>query len=101
MVLTGRVTGRSFVYAESAIATDRLPARCRSRWRRAGTRSAECCSTTSSPCAGISFPAPWWPGMPSRTGGNLLDDVVLARRYRLIVDGTPAMVISEWFLPRR
>lgn len=98
VVLAGRVTGTSFVYAESAIAADRLPRSVRSRLQASRDPIGRVLLDHEIALRRHPLPGPVVARHADRTGGSLLDDVVLARRYRLIVDGAPAMVISEWFL---
>ena len=98
VVLAGRVTGRNFVYAESAIAADRLPGPVRSRLEASRDPIGRVLLDHELALRRHQLPGPVVARHADRTGGTLLDVVVLARRYRLIVDGAPAMVISEWFL---
>ena len=30
---------------------------------------------------------------------HAIDDAVQSRRYRIVVEGAPVMIVSEWFLP--
>lgn len=98
-VLHGRTTGRPYVYAESTIAADRLPA-------EVGRRLA----TTSDPIGrllvehGLSVArTPLGPVHPAELVADpglarAVGNAVYARRYRIDVAGRPAMIISEWFL---
>jgi chorismate lyase len=98
VLLTGRATGRSFVYAESTIAAGRLPGSVRLRLETSrdpigrvlldhhlGVRRED---------FGGTGPSKGFDGEKV----TLLRRAVLSRRYRIILDGAPAMVVSEWFL---
>ena len=98
VVLAGRFTGRAFVYAESAIAPDRLPGSVRSRLEASRDPIGRVLLDHHITPIRDQLDGPVAARHAEQTRLTLLDDVVLARRYRLIVDGTPVMVVSEWFL---
>jgi len=97
VVLAGRVTGRNFVYAESAIAVDRLPRSVRTRLEASRDPIGRVLLDHD---IALSRDVLAGPVVARHAQPTLvaLPDVVLARRYRIIVDGAPAMVVSEWFL---
>jgi chorismate-pyruvate lyase len=98
-VLRGRASAQPYVYAESLLVPDRLPPDF--------LRHLE---ATSDPIGrilareGISFtrsplPPSDRPNGSQTDGAPGLDEHLLTRTYRVEVDGVPAMVIGEWFLP--
>ncbi len=98
VLLTGRISGRSFVYAESAIAVERLPA---SAWR--------CLESTREPIGRVLTECRLevrrepLPGLVVAVGNtariaDLLGGAVLSRRYRITLGSDPVIVVSEWFL---
>jgi len=98
VLLTGRRSGRDFVYAESAIAVERLPASARrllesSRDPIGRVLTKYHFEIRREPLAG-----------PVTATGNsaaiveLLNGVALARRYLITLGSDPAIVVSEWFL---
>ncbi len=99
VLLTGGTTGRVFVYAESVIATGRLP-------------PAACLrlETSRDPIGRVLVDHHLdvdrrWLGPaevvedPDERVAPLIGRAVQSRRYRITIDGRPAMIISEWFLP--
>ena len=98
VLLTGRRSGRDFVYAESAIAVERLPASARrllesSRDPIGRVLTKYHFEIRREPLAG-----------PVTATGNsaaiveLLNGVALARRYLITLGSDPAIVVGEWFL---
>jgi chorismate-pyruvate lyase len=98
VLLTGRRSGRDFVYAESAIAVERLPASARrllesSRDPIGRVITKYHFEIRREPLAG-----------PVTATGNsaaiveLLNGVALARRYLITLGSDPAIVVGEWFL---
>lgn len=98
VLLTGRISGRRFVYAESAIAVERLPASARRRLESSRDPIGRVLTkhrleVRREPLAG-----------PVVATGNtpriidLLDRAALSRRYRITLGSDPAIVVSEWFL---
>ena len=98
VLLTGRTTMRRFVYAESAIAAERLPGSVRRRLELSRDPIGRVLldhhlRVRREPLAG--------PVIAEGIGGDiatLLHGSALSRRYRIFVGNTPAMVVSEWFL---
>jgi chorismate lyase len=98
VLLTGRVSGRPFVYARSTMATERLPVTVLRRLQE-----------TSEPLGrvlvdhGVSTkrePVPE-PPAPSPDGDRVVGELggaALSRRYRIACEGTVAIDVSEWFL---
>jgi chorismate-pyruvate lyase len=98
-VLRGRRTGVGYVYAESTIAADRLPASVRHQLE-----------TTDRPIGRILVDhglvlarAPLSPGggpqlVVDGAVARAVGGAIHARRYRIDVGGRPAMAICEWFL---
>jgi len=98
VLLTGRRSGRDFVYAESAIAVERLPASARrllesSRDPIGRVLTKYHFEIRREPLAG-----------PVTATGNsaaiveLLNGVALARRYLITLGSDAAIVVGEWFL---
>jgi len=98
VLLTGRTSGRRFVYAESAIAVERLPASARRRLESSRDPIGRVLTklhleVRREPLAG-----------PVVATGNtpriidLLNRAGPSRRYRIILGSGPAIVVSEWFL---
>jgi chorismate-pyruvate lyase len=98
VLLTGRISGRRFVYAESAIAMERLPTSARRRLESSRDPIGRVLAmhrleVRREPVAG-----------PVVAVGNtariidLLDKAALSRRYRITLGSDPAIVVSEWFL---
>jgi chorismate-pyruvate lyase len=98
VLLTGRRSGRDYVYAESAIAVERLPASARrllesSRDPIGRVLTKYHFEIRREPLAG-----------PVTATGNsaaiveLLNGVALARRYLITLGSDPAIVVGEWFL---
>ena len=98
-VLQGRRSALPYMHAESLLVPSRLPA-------------AFCLQleTTSDPIGrilakeGIGFTRSPLPRPDRRHGSEfgdapVPDEHLLARTYRIDVDGVPIMVIGEWFLP--
>ena len=97
-LLTGRISGRRFVYAESAIAVERLPASARQRLKSSRDPIGRVLTkhrleVGREPLAGpeISVGTSTWII-------DLLDGAVHSRCYLMTLGGDPAIVVSEWFL---
>jgi len=98
VLLTGRTSVRTFVYAESAIAVERLPANARrllesSRDPIGRVLTKHHLEVRRDPL----------PGPVVATGNtpriiDLLERAALSRRYRITLESGPAIVVSEWFL---
>ena len=98
VLLTGRTSGRPFVYAESWLAAARLPDSVRLRLEASrdpiGRVLAECgLSIGREPLAG-----PVVPSDATARFAGLLGGAALSRRYRMTLDSRPAIVVNEWFL---
>jgi chorismate-pyruvate lyase len=98
VLLTGRATGRVFVYAESAIAAGRLPAPVRQRLERSRDPIGRVLldhrlTVRREPVAG-----PVVAETVDEETGALLRRAPLSRRYRIMIGSDPAFVVSEWFL---
>ncbi len=102
VLLTGRVTGRRFVYADSTIASGRLPLSVRRQLETGSEPIGRILSDHHLDIWREPLPAP--PADHDHTTGfhpqiaTLLASSPLARRYRLIIGTTPAMIVTEWFL---
>jgi len=99
VLLTGRRSGRRFVYAESAIAVERLPASARRRLRSSRDPIGRVLTDHGleirrEPLAGPVVAAGRAAGIVA-----LLDRAALSRRYRITLGSEPVIVVSEWFLP--
>jgi len=99
VLLTGRATGRIFVYAESVIATDRLP-----------PAACQRLETSRDPIGRVLVDYHLdvnrqWLGtipaveQPDQRVAGLIRAAVQSRRYCITIDHNPAMMVSEWFLP--
>jgi chorismate--pyruvate lyase len=99
VLLTGRGSGRAFVYACSTIAADRLPAAALRRLEE--TREPLGRVLTDLGVEARREPVPG-PPTPPPDGVRLLSELggaAMARRYRIASGGTVAVDVSEWFLP--
>lgn len=96
-VLQGRFSGRSYLAAESVLVPSRLPDGVTSRLGSSSDPIGRILAEE-----GISVRREILGGsdhLPSRLPVDAdLDGCLLARTYRLDADGTPLMVIGEWFL---
>jgi chorismate-pyruvate lyase len=97
--LRGRTSGRSYLYAETVLVPSRLPANCRQRLESSSDPigrilEEEGITITREPLGGTE------PGSApvSPEVGISVGDYLLARTYRVDAEGTPLMVITEWFL---
>ena len=97
-VLQGRTSAQPFVSAETLLVPSRLPAAFSRRLEASADPigrilAAEGIEFSRSPLPGPAPRRSWTLGaLPER------DDCLLARTYRIEIDGLAAMVISEWFL---
>jgi chorismate--pyruvate lyase len=98
-VLRGRTSGQSYLHAESLLVPSRLP-----------PGFCDQLKTSTDPIGrilgryGIEFtrtllPSPEPEQASVFSGVRVPDEHLYARTYRVAIDGEPAMVISEWFLP--
>src|SRR5665213_987528 len=97
-LLTGRISGRRFVYAESAIAVERLPASARQRLKSSRDPIGRVLTKHR-----LEVGREPLPGLVVAVGNtariiDLLDRAALSRRYRITLGSDPAIVVSEWFL---
>ncbi|MHB8431792.1 MAG: chorismate--pyruvate lyase family protein [Acidimicrobiales bacterium] len=98
-VLKGRGSGQPYVYAETTVVLSRVSERFHQRLTSSSDPigrilSEEGIGVTREPLPETSRPT--LPLLPQR--GESLGGCVLARTYRLRIEGVPSMVISEWFL---
>ncbi|MGH9719395.1 MAG: chorismate--pyruvate lyase family protein [Bryobacteraceae bacterium] len=101
ILLSGETTGRNYVYAQSQLALDRLPAGFRRElldsnkpmgrlWSEYRLETwKELLSVTRGPAPGLAAHFP---------GGEHED--MLRRQYRVVSGGRPLMIITEWFPAR-
>lgn len=97
--LQGRTSGRSYVYAESILVPSRLPGTFRLRLESSNDPigrilGEEGINTTRQPLSAPDRSTVADP--PVEAIG--IGDHLLARSYRIDAEGTPVMVIAEWFL---
>jgi chorismate-pyruvate lyase len=98
VLLTGRISGRRFVYAETAIAVERLPASARRRLESSRDPIGRVLTKHH-----LEVRREPLPGPVVATGNtpriiDLLDRAAHSRRYRITLGSGPAIVVSEWFL---
>jgi chorismate-pyruvate lyase len=98
-VLRGRTSGRPYVAAETLLVVSRLPGTVRERLEVGSDPIGRVFEEE-----GIAFtrgpivPADRAPhGLPPE-GDGVAEECLLARSYRVDVDGSPVMKVSEWFL---
>ncbi len=96
--LEGRTSGRVYLYAETVLVPGRLPNNFRRRLESSSDPigrilAQEGISVTRQPLRGSE---PRFAPVPLE--GVAVGDYLLARTYRLDAEGTPLMVITEWFL---
>jgi chorismate-pyruvate lyase len=97
--LRGRTSGRSYLYAETVLVPSRLTVNCRQRLESTSdpigrVLEEEGITVSRQPLEG---PEPGTDA-DSPQAGIAVGDYLLARTYRLDAEGTPLMVITEWFL---
>jgi chorismate-pyruvate lyase len=97
--LQGRTSGRSYLYAETVLVPSRLPATCRQRLESSSDPigrilEEEGITITREP---LEEPEPGSAPV-SPEAGIAVGDYLLKRTYRIDAEGTPLMVITEWFL---
>jgi chorismate-pyruvate lyase len=98
VVLTGRVSGRAFVYAESSIAAERIPGPVRQRLEQSRDPIGRVLVDHHLTVRREPLDGPVVPEVSAHKVGALLRESALSRRYRIMIGGGPAMVVSEWFL---
>jgi chorismate-pyruvate lyase len=97
--LQGRMSGRSYLYAETVLVPSRLSANFRLRLESSSDPIGRILgdqgiSVTRKP---LGEPDPGSTPVPP-DAGIAIGDYLLARTYRVDAEGTPLMVIEEWFL---
>lgn len=98
VLLTGRITGRPFVYAESAIAVGRLPDPVRQRLEGSRDPIGRVLTEHRLAVRREPFGGPVVPSVTTVRIADLLEGAALSRRYRITLGNDPAIVVSEWFL---
>ena len=98
-VLRGRSSAQPYVYAESLLVADRLPADVLGQLETGSDPIGRVLAKEG--IAFTRFSLPWSdPSHPFLVGDrHVPEEHLLARTYRADVDGTPVMEIWEWFLP--
>ena len=100
ILLKGRSSGNSFVAAESLIAIDQLPpaivTSLTKTERPIGEVIAASCLETFKEAAKVWVGPP--PGWLAVAGYQNAEPRIVARRYRVISEGQPVMIITEYFL---
>ncbi|MHB8219983.1 MAG: chorismate--pyruvate lyase family protein [Acidimicrobiales bacterium] len=99
VLLTGRRTGRCFVYAETILVVDRLSASVRSRLERTGEPIGRVLGDHGLRFDRQPIEGPPVPGRMGLVVPDVVDGSVLSRRYRIAIDGVAAILVAEWFLP--
>lgn len=99
VVLRGRATERRFAYAQSVIAAEQLPEGVLQELERGEDPIgrilvAHGLSLRREP---VPYPVSPWTVIEPRAHG--LDESVMERHYRIIIDAVPVFDVSEWFLP--
>jgi chorismate-pyruvate lyase len=98
VLLTGRTSGRTFVYAESAIARERLPDPVRRRLESSREPIGRVFADHRLTVQRVPVAGPVVAVGNAARPTDLPDRSVLSRRYRITFAGEPAIVVSEWFL---
>lgn len=98
ILLKGRSSGCAFVAAESVVAVDMLPPAImatltQTRQPIGEVMAGSCLETFKEPAEVWIGPPPDW--LPDRQDAEAR---IVARRYRVIAGGEPAMIITEYFL---
>jgi chorismate lyase len=99
VLLTGRASGRRFVYAESAIAMERLPDPVRQRLELSRDPIGRVLTDHGIPVRRDPLAGPVVAVGDTARIARLLDGAALSRRYRITLRSDTAIVVSEWFLP--
>ncbi len=98
VLLTGRDSGHPLVYAESVIAVDRIPSSARRRLETSRDPIGRVLLDHRLVVRRQPLPGPVEAMSIDGDVVPLLGGAVRSRRYRIILDRHPAMVVSEWFL---
>ena len=97
--LRGRTSGSSYVYAESAIVTSRLPAWFGPRLESSNDPIGRMLHEAGLAITREELAGPDSTVLPLRPGSHPpAGEWLLTRTYRISVGHTPLMVITEWFL---
>ena len=99
VVLRGRSSARSYVYAESLLVQERLPAVFLSRLETSAHPIGRILTEEDIAFTRVPLTPP--DACPAFVAGDVpstTNDWAFARKYRIDVSGTPAMLIVEWFL---
>jgi chorismate lyase len=100
ILLNGRSSGRSFVAAESLVAVDLLPPAITTTLLETEHPIGEIMAASA--LESFKEAADVWVGRPpdwlALAGYQTSEPTIVARRYRVISDGQPAIIITEYFL---
>jgi chorismate--pyruvate lyase len=98
-VLRGRISGSSYVYAESVIVTSRLPAGFLGRLACSKDPIGRILDDIGIAVTRENVIEPHGLADFRSSGAMTVGEYLLSRTYRLHSDQTPVMIITEWFLP--
>jgi chorismate lyase len=96
--LRGRISGSSYVYAESVIVTSRLPTRFCLRLESSIDPIGRILDEMGIAVTRKNLVEPDGSDVARSNGAMKVGDYLLARTYRIDSGQTPLMVITEWFL---
>jgi chorismate-pyruvate lyase len=100
VVLRGRRTLRPFVFADSLLATDRLPSAARSELESTNEPIGRVLARHAVVVRRRELPqSPVAPSLSEGALAQLVRRASLSRSYCLLLNGDPAIEIDEWFLP--
>ena len=97
-VLEGRTSGRVYLYAETVLVPSRLPANVRLRLESSSDPIGRILGEEGITVTRHHLGGSESGSAPLPPEGVAVSDYLLARTYRLDAEGTPLMVIAEWFL---
>ncbi len=98
VLLAGRASGRRFVYAESAIAVERLSDPVRQRLELSRDPIGRVLTDHGIPVRRDPLAGPVVAVGNTARIARILDGAALSRRYRLTLGSDTTIVVSEWFL---
>ncbi len=98
VLLRGRDTGRAFVYAESSIASARLPPPVRRRLEQSRDPIGRVLSDQLVTVERELLPGPASAEHADTSFALQLATAPLSRRYRILLGSRPAFAVNEWFL---
>lgn len=98
-LLVGRESGRAYVYAESEIRPEPLPAGVRHQLESTRDPIGRVLTNHQIPVHREMLSGPVAPSEVDEDLVPLLGKALLSRRYRILIGDRPVIVISEWFLP--